>query len=369
MLGPKGDKGDKGDQGSQGIQGLPGKDGDGLEIKGVFDTLEQLPTNLNDNNIGECYMVERDLYIWKEEGWLCYGELKGPKGDKGDPGSQGIQGEKGDKGDKGDPGPKGEDGGGSNGVVNQVTFEGNDQKIGFVNPDNPELTSVFNISHNSNNVTIKPSSSSPKVIIGSDSYTEIINKLYTRDLIIKDRLISSGIETNSDPFRIQCPYRMVLQLGSWADDPTLEFKKSSKLITIIPINSEGQIGSSSSPFTNGYFKNSINVTSDRNKKENIQYLEDKDSKLTLNDCYDYVKNIYRPATYNLIDSSVDDKKIGFIAQDSGDNNIGDLIINESDGHYTVNEYGYITALGGALKQAILEIDNLKQEIEKLKVTK
>lgn len=79
-----------------------------------------------------------------------------------------------------------------------------------------------------------------------------------------------------------------------------------------------------------------------------------------------MKNIYRPATYNLIDSSVDDKKIGFIAQDSEDNNIGDLIINESDGHYTVNEYGYITDLGGALKQAILEIENLKQEIEKLK---
>ncbi|WP_315168232.1 hypothetical protein [Metaclostridioides mangenotii] len=38
---------------------------------------------------------------------------------------------------------------------------------------------------------------------------------------------------------------------------------------VLPINIEGQIGSADKPFTNGYYKNSINVTSDRNKKENI----------------------------------------------------------------------------------------------------
>ncbi len=43
-------------------------------------------------------MVERDLYIWKKDGWFKYWELKGEQGNIG---PQGTQGPKGDKGDVG----------------------------------------------------------------------------------------------------------------------------------------------------------------------------------------------------------------------------------------------------------------------------
>jgi hypothetical protein len=185
-------------------------------------------------------------------------------------------------------------------------------------------------------------------------------------LIIKDTLKTPEIVTNSNPFSIKCSYRLNLQFGSWYDDPILEFEQDNKIITITPINSEGQIGTAEKPFANGYFKNSINVTSDRNKKQDIVYLEDENSELTLHDCYDYVKNIYKPATYSLIDSNKSNKKIGIIAQDSENNNVGDLVVEKIGEHYTLNEYAHATAIGAALKQAILEIENLKQEIENLK---
>ncbi len=47
------------------------------------------------------------------------------------------------------------------------------------------------------------------------------------------------------------------------------YYEDQKMAEVLPINIEGQIGSADKPFTNGYYKNSINVTSDRNKKENI----------------------------------------------------------------------------------------------------
>lgn len=372
MQGIQGPKGGIGPQGIQGIQGLPGKDGEGLEIKGIFNTIEELPNDLNDNNIGECYMIERDLYIWKKEGWLCYGELKGPKGDKGDPGSQGIQGEKGDKGDKGDPGPKGEDGGGSNGVVNQVRFEGADQQITFVNPEEQELSTVFDVIYTSNvnkYLAIVPREAFMRLTLG-DSTGKSIDSIYANTINVNNYLRTNEIESTSI-LEMKSKKRMNF---SFSDTPMtiglrVDYDADKKMVEVLPINVEGQIGSSDKPFTNGYFKNSINTVSDINKKENIHYLEDKDYKLTLKDCYDYIQNIYKPATYNLIDSSSSNKKLGIIAQDSVNSNVGDLIVEKIDDNYTINEYAYATAIGGALKQAILEIESLKQEIEKLKVTK
>ena len=390
LQGPKGDKGDKGEQGiqgskgergEQGIQGIQGPKGDqgiqgpkgekgdvgkDLDIINVFESIEQLPTNLNDDNFGDCYIVGKELYIWSSTGWLNYGELSGPDGKS----AYEIAKENGFEGTESEwlESLKGESGGGSNGVVNQVAFEGTDQKISFVNPDKPESRIAFNATFEpdglgGSQLAIKPDY---RVVIGGTTARDEIFKINVNNLNATGNTKLSSISSSSQPFSIQCSSSMRFQFGSWYDDPTLEFNKSSKLITVNPINGEGQIGSASNPFTNGYFKNSINVTSDRNKKENIQYMENKDSNLTLNDCYDYMKNVYKPATYNLIDSNVYNKKIGFIAQDSENNSIGDLIIDKKDNNYTVNEYGYISAIGAALKQAILEIENLKQEIEKLK---
>ena len=393
LQGPKGDKGDKGEQGiqgakgergEQGIQGIQGPRGDqgiqgpqgekgdvgkDLDIIDVFESIEQLPTNLNDDNFGDCYIVGKELYIWSSTGWLNYGELSGPAGKS----AYEIAKENGFEGTESEwlESLKGESGGGSNGVVNQVTFEGTDQKINFVNPDKPESKIALNATFEpdglgGSQLAIKPDY---RVVIGGTTARDEIFKINVNNINATGTTKLSSISSSSQPFRFQCSSALNLQFGSWSDDPTLEFNKSSKLITVNPINGEGQIGSASNPFTNGYFKNSINVTSDRNKKENIQYLEDKDSKLTLKDCYEYIKNVYKPATYNLIDSSSYNKKIGIIAQDSENSNVGDLIVEKIDDNYTLNEYAHSSAIGAALKQAILEIENLKQEIEKLKVTK
>ena len=375
IQGPKGERGEqgiqgiqgpKGDQGIQGPQGEKGDVGKDLDIIDVFESIEQLPTNLNDDNFGDCYIVGKELYIWSSTGWLNYGELSGPAGKS----AYEIAKENGFEGTESEwlESLKGESGGGSNGVVNQVAFEGTDQKISFVNPDKPESRIAFNATFEpdglgGSKLAIKPDY---RVVIGGTTASDEIFKINVNNLNATGDTKLSRISSSSQPFSIQCSSTMKFQFGSWYDDPTLEFNKSSKLITVNPINGEGQIGSPSSPFTNGYFKNSINVTSDRNKKENIQYLEDKDSKLTLKDCYDYIKNVYKPATYNLIDSSSSNKKIGIIAQDSESSNVGDLIVEKIDDNYTLNEYAHSSAIGAALKQAILEIENLKLEIEKLK---
>ncbi|WP_185748288.1 hypothetical protein [Metaclostridioides mangenotii] len=62
-------------------------------------------------------------------------------------------------------------------------------------------------------------------------------------------------------------------------------------------------------------------------------------------------------------------KKGIIAQDSENNNVDDLVVEKMGEHYTLNEYAHATAIGAALKQAIFEIENLKQEIENLKAKK
>jgi hypothetical protein len=125
-----------------------GKDGAGIEIKGVVESIENLP---EDPTISDAYFIGKDLYVWNGEEWHIVEDITGTglefkwlntqlgvriegqtdyiytdlKGEKGDPGIQGIQGEKGDqgvqgiqgeqgvrgvKGDKGDKGDSGDDG-------------------------------------------------------------------------------------------------------------------------------------------------------------------------------------------------------------------------------------------------------------------
>nr|WP_312985533.1 hypothetical protein [Clostridioides sp.] len=110
--------------------GIDGKDGVGIQIKGVLNSVEGLPV---DPVLSDAYCIGRGLYVWNGEAWFIveditgaglefnwsgtqlgiriegqtdytYVDLKGAKGD------QGIHGDKGDKGDKGDQGDPGLDG-------------------------------------------------------------------------------------------------------------------------------------------------------------------------------------------------------------------------------------------------------------------
>lgn len=144
------------------------------------------------------------------------------------------------------------------------------------------------------------------------------------------------------------------------------------------------LGSSSNPFKTVY-ANTVNQTSDRKTKENIEYLNDydlpntrasKNSNVSTKDCYDFIKNDCGLATYNYIGDNK--QKLNFIANDllvkgdGTDNKIGQLIVNdinfddEEDRILTFDTNNYLSVTVGALQQAIKKIEILEKEIEILK---
>lgn len=105
------------------IESQKGADGIGLQIRGSFGNVSELPQSGQVN--GDAYIIDKQMHVWDGTQWSIVGQV-GPKGDKGDTGTkgdtgskgdigltgakgdQGIQGVKGDKGDKGDTGEQGE---------------------------------------------------------------------------------------------------------------------------------------------------------------------------------------------------------------------------------------------------------------------
>ena len=110
-----------------GPTGPMGKPGTNINIRGSFNSLDELKRTYPEGKMGDTYLINGDLYYWNDESknWDNAGHIggpTGPKGDKGDigptgergpagiPGATGPTGLKGDKGDTGPIGPKGEQG-------------------------------------------------------------------------------------------------------------------------------------------------------------------------------------------------------------------------------------------------------------------
>ena len=123
--GPKGDTGDTGatgDTGPTGATGDTGATGAGLNIKGSYNTYEELIHDHPTGGPGDGYLVNGSLYVWNGNAWENVGNIKGDTGDtgakgdtgdtgvKGDTGDTGVTGATGDKGDTGETGPKGDTG-------------------------------------------------------------------------------------------------------------------------------------------------------------------------------------------------------------------------------------------------------------------
>lgn len=92
-----------------GPRGLPGTN---INIRGSFNSLEELIQKHPSGKMGDTYLINGNLYYWNEDTmmWENAGHIggpTGPKGDKGDKGERGDIGPKGEKGDKGDIGPRG----------------------------------------------------------------------------------------------------------------------------------------------------------------------------------------------------------------------------------------------------------------------
>ena len=125
-----------------GIVGPTGPRGKGIEIKGTFDSLNELERMHPTGEDGDCYIIDGELYMWDstKNNWSDAGNFKGDKGDSetisinstitGEPNDQaqvidtvvglnhnldfiiprGIQGPTGSKGEIGPKGEKGEQG-------------------------------------------------------------------------------------------------------------------------------------------------------------------------------------------------------------------------------------------------------------------
>ena len=129
------------------------------------------------------------------------------------------------------------------------------------------------------------------------------------------------------------------------------------------------LGKSGYRWSNLYTKNITN-SSDRNLKENIKYLNTtatnfKDTSITTNDLYNFVKDNLKLATYDYKTEGNEDEyskgKLGFIAQDFLNSPIGQSILQQEDNKYLSYDLNnYINLLAGALQKAILNIENLKE---------
>ena len=162
---------------------------------------------------------------------------------------------------------------------------------------------------------------------------------------------------------------------------------------IIPYTAGGasKVGDPGWRFNYMYSVTNLNVSSDRNLKENIKYIKSEDlnpyaltdENLTLEDMYNFIKDDLGLATYNY---KCDPKssKLGFVAQDllynldGTDSKVGQFIVDveesvEEETYLSYDTGNYVSVIAGALKQAALkieaqasEINDLKRENEQLK---
>lgn len=90
--GDTGDTGPRGDTGPAGPTGDTGATGAGLNIKGSYNTYEELINDHPTGNDGDCYLVNGSLYVWNGNAWENVGNIKGEKGDTGERGVKGDTG-------------------------------------------------------------------------------------------------------------------------------------------------------------------------------------------------------------------------------------------------------------------------------------
>lgn len=173
--GPKGDTGDtgpqgpKGDTGETGPQGPKGDTGTGLNIKGTYETLYELESNILTPQQGDMYNVgygaPYTIYMWDETDppgdWVSQGQLQGAKGDQGDPGPQGPQGPKGDAGDTGPQGPKGDPG--DTGTQGPAGADGQDATINGKTAINITVTGGLSAFTTGSNYTISGANKQDKL--------------------------------------------------------------------------------------------------------------------------------------------------------------------------------------------------------------
>lgn len=65
------------------IRGEKGDAGTSINILGSFDSYEELLATVTDPNMGDCYLINGELYVWDGDEWINVGLIQGPQGPAG----------------------------------------------------------------------------------------------------------------------------------------------------------------------------------------------------------------------------------------------------------------------------------------------
>jgi hypothetical protein len=133
------------------------------------------------------------------------------------------------------------------------------------------------------------------------------------------------------------------------------------------------LGSASYRWTSAYLNSSVNVSSDRQLKTNIQYVDTSKARSATypENFHTFVKNELRFATYQMKDedptditrSHDDNVKIGFIADDIADTTIGSIFTERDEGGMLSYDLtSYIAVLAIALQEEIKKREALEQKV-------
>ena len=148
--GPTGPTGSIGFQGPTGPTGAPGRDGSGITILGTLDGVGDLPTV--DNETGDCYVIDGDLYAWDGTEWINVGQVQGPTGATGPTGERGADSFiEGPAGPTGPTGPTGIQGVGYDDVTIDIDSYSGGTLVGLLNKSAAFIAgSVVRVINNAN---------------------------------------------------------------------------------------------------------------------------------------------------------------------------------------------------------------------------
>lgn len=65
------------------IRGEKGDAGTSINILGSFDSYEELLATVTNPNMGDCYLINGELYVWDGDEWINVGSIQGPQGPAG----------------------------------------------------------------------------------------------------------------------------------------------------------------------------------------------------------------------------------------------------------------------------------------------
>lgn len=351
--GPQGATGATGATGPQGPTGATGATGVSMRLRGAYSSTTAY---VNNSSYIDIVTSGGSTYACKTSNTgqavtnTSYWTLLASKGDKGATGATGAQGPKGDTGATGATGPQGPQGAkGATGATGPQGPQGPTGATGAAGLTTSVTVNGTKYTHSSGNITL-PNYPTLSSLGGLSS--------------------ASGATVKG-----------VLNIGNSSTAGTLRVYDGSSNYVNIVYNSNPNNATNYLPPQTG----TIALTeylSDRTKKENIVYIGSEESEFTNRDFYNFIKNDLGLATYNLTeDIAVTDThtKLNFIAQDilcnedQTENRVGNLIVlsekaMKAQSNLRFDPMNYTSVVAGALKEAIDEIESLKEENKELKET-